>query len=310
MRKSLISFLSFVSVLCVQASWYWPFGSDDDSDEPRLSELMEPASLLIDEASDLAADAKTSEAVDKYRAALRELDRIEMENPERSKLPEFASLRNKRAYVNAAIDSMLLSQVRKNARPVAVSDTTELERKLAEERHPELKEKRLAEEKKVAEAKKPVERDEQVEQKKPVEKKPVEQKRQVEQKKPVGQKKEAAPKPAKPLTRRAQAMGDIARGDYEAAKLVINEMLVEKPNDPVALNIRAAMETAQGRFKDAERSLDQAIMSHPRNPHAYFNMARLILQINPANKAGAKRYYETGRAVGGAKADDLEDLLK
>lgn len=293
MRKSLISFLSFVSVLCVQASWYWPFGSDDASDEPRLSELMEPASLLIDEASDLAADAKTSEAVDKYRAALRELDRIEMENPERSKLPEFASLRNKRAYVNAAIDSMLLSQVRKNARPVAVSDTTELERKLAEERHPELKEKRLAEEKKVAEAKKPVERDEQVEQKKPVE-----------------QKKEAAPEPVKPLTRRAQAMDDIARGDYEAAKLVINEMLVEKPNDPVALNIRAAMETAQGRFKDAERSLDQAIMSHPRNPHAYFNMARLILQINPANKAGAKRYYETGRAVGGAKADDLEDLLK
>jgi len=34
------------------ASWYWPFGSSDGENEaPRLSELMEPASNLIDEAA-------------------------------------------------------------------------------------------------------------------------------------------------------------------------------------------------------------------------------------------------------------------
>ena len=36
---------------------------------------MEPASVMIDEAYDLADDGKTSEAVEKYRAALAELDR-------------------------------------------------------------------------------------------------------------------------------------------------------------------------------------------------------------------------------------------
>ena len=118
------------------ASWYWPFGSSDDGSEPvrRLSELMEPASRLIDEASDLAADGKTQESVEKYREALGELDRIEEENPDRAASAEFATLRNKRAYVNAAIDSLLLGQVRENAKAVAVSDTTELEKRLAAEK--------------------------------------------------------------------------------------------------------------------------------------------------------------------------------
>jgi len=51
-----------------QASWYWPFGSDEVDERPkRVSELIEPASLLIEEGSDLAAEGKTDEAVAKYR---------------------------------------------------------------------------------------------------------------------------------------------------------------------------------------------------------------------------------------------------
>ena len=135
MRRFAIFSFTLVLACGVQASWYWPFGSDGvDTSAPRISELMEPASELIDEASDLAAGGKIDESVEKYRKALDELDRIERENPERAKSTEFATLRNKRAYVNAAIDSMLLSQVRQNARAVAVSDTTELEMKLAEEK--------------------------------------------------------------------------------------------------------------------------------------------------------------------------------
>lgn len=129
-------FLVTLSLACVvQASWYWPFGSSDDdaTREPRVSELMEKASELVDEASDLAAERKTDESVAKYREALAELDRIERAYPERVKKPEFATLRNRRAYINAAIDQMLLGQVRANARSVAVSDTTELEKRRAKE---------------------------------------------------------------------------------------------------------------------------------------------------------------------------------
>ena len=279
-RFALFTLLAVLS-LGVQASWYWPFGSEDgdEPDVPRISELMEPASLLIDEASDLAAEGKTSESVEKYRAALTELDRIEQENPERAKTSEFATLRNKRAYVNAAIDSMLLGQVKSNARVVAVSDTTELEKKLAAERGG----------------------------------KKVKEKGEGEEKKPSTVRLKPSPSPktaAQPQTKREQAMDDIERGDYAAAELLINEMLAAKPNGAMALNLKAALEMKRGNLAAAEAALDQAVMSNPRNYSAYYNTAVLLLQKGEGNKSSAKRYYETGRAMGGPENPDLEALLK
>ena len=274
---------SFVLALAygVQASWYWPFGSDDVSDEaPRISELMEPATELIDEASDLAADGKADESVAKYRKALDELDRIERENPERSKSAEFATLRNKRAYVNAAIDSMLLSQVKRNARVVAVSDTTELEKRLAEER-----------------GEKP--------------KSEVEQRSETNSTVRLRPSPSTLPasKPARPVTKRDQAIADIANGDYAAAELLIKEMLEAKPDGVMALNLKAAVEMKQGNFTEAEKTLDRAISVHPRDPSAYYNLALLSLQKD-GNKSAAKRYYETGRVMGGASDPHLEALFK
>ena len=278
---------SFTLVLAygVQASWYWPFGSDDESgNEPRISELMEPATELIDEASDLAADGKIDESVEKYRKALDEIDRIERENPERAKSTEFATLRNKRAYVNAAIDSMLLSQVQQNAKVVAVSDTTELEKRLAEER---------------AKDKPNAVRPSGLEDAEP---KPAEQ--------PATRNPQPGTRNPKPLTKRDQAIADIASGDYAAAELIIREMLEAKPNGAMALNLKAALEMKQGKFAEAERTLDQAVSSNPRDPSAYYNLALLLLQKDAGNKSSAKRYYETGRAMGGAADSQLEALLK
>ena len=264
-----------LSLVCSsQASWYWPFGSDDDdgTEAPRLSTLMKPATALIDEASDLAGDGKSVESVEKYREALKELDRIERENPERAATSEFATLRNKRAYVNAAIDSLLLGQVKSNAKAVAVSDTTELERKLAEERG----ERKVNLTVKAAKPSKPSKR----------------------------------PKHSKPLTKREQAMVDIAAGDFAAAEILINEMLAAKPNGVLGLNLKATMEVRQGKFKEAEQTLDRAIMNNPRDHFAYYNMALLMLQQNPDNRDPARRYYETGRTYGGPKDAELEALLK
>ena len=277
---------SFVLIFAygVQASWYWPFGSDDVSeDAPRISELMEPATELIDEASDLAADGKVDESVEKYRKALDELDRIERENPERARGAEFATLRNKRAYVNAAIDSMLLSQVKQNAKVVAVSDTTELEKKLAEEKGLKVSKFESLKDEKAG--------DESTQQEVPQTLKP------------------SNPQTLKPLTKRDQAIADIANGDYAAAELLIKEMLEAKPDGAMALNLKAALEMKQGNFKEAEKTLDRAISAHPRDPSAYYNLALLSLQKD-GNKSVAKRYYETGRAMGGAADSQLEALFK
>lgn len=293
----LCAFFALFSAVA-QASWYWPFGNDDKDEKVRLSDLLEPASLLIDEASDLAAEGDVGAAVEKYRAALVELDRIEAENPERVDQPEFSTVKTKRAYVTAAIDSMLLAQARQNARVVGVSDTTELEKRLKAERG-EIKEEPNAEERateELPEVKEAVKARETV---------------KAKSKKSAKSSKRKVKKVAeRPLTKREAAIKAIAEGNFAVAERQIKELLDETPNDAAALNLRAAMEAAQGKFKEAEKTLDQAIHSNPRDYHAYYNMALLYLQSGGDRVESARRYYESGRAFGGPVDVDLEALLK
>ena len=306
MRKFAVIFCVLVLAGGVQASWYWPFGSDEGPEESprRISELMEPATKLIDEASDFASDGKVDESVESYRKALMELDRIERENPERAKGSEFATLRNKRAYVNAAIDSMLLGQVKRNAKAVAVSDTTELERKLAEERG--AKDSSSAA-RTSGLAARPSGLDEAEKSESEVVGVQRNGKNSTVRLPTTTTTEPTAPKPA---TKRERAMDAIANGDYATAEILINEMLTAKPNGAMALNLRAAMEMKQGRFDVAEDTLDQAIMSNPRSHFAYYNLAILLLQKDAGNKDSAKRHYETGRAMGGPEDAVLEALIK
>ena len=294
MRKFCFLAAAFALVGALQASWYWPFGSDGDGARktPRLSELMEGASTNIDAAVDFADEGKTAQAIEAYRRALAELDRVEQDYPDRVNKPEFATLRNKRAYVNAAIDSLLLGQIKANAKAVAVSDTTELEKKLAEER---------AAKKGAKGAEAPSDGGNRGE------------KKQIESETDKPQAAAAAtgsPVAPPPLSPRDRVIADIEKGDWSAAELGINEMLVSKPNDAMALNLKAAMEVEQGKLKEAESTLDQAIMSNPRSPYAYYNMADLMLKRDPPNKDAARRYYETGRVMGGQKDERLEGALK
>ena len=105
-------------------------------------------------------------------------------------------------------------------------------------------------------------------------------------------------------------MQAIAKGAYEEAERQIETLLAEKPKSAVALNLRAALRTRQGKFKEAEEALDEAIASNPRNYFAYYNMAKLLLQMRPEDPSVAKRYYETGRAVGGPADAALEAVFR
>lgn len=297
---------AFALALPSAASWYWPFGSDESSAPPRLSDLMEPASVAIDAAADLAAEGDVDGAVAQYRKALEELAKVESENAERAATAEFASLRNKRAYVNAAIDSLLLSNARENAKAVAVTDTTDLERRLAEMRRgpdaarqeakaPPLKSQAKAfvegERKRAKELERAVEADKSAK---------------------AAEKEIAELLKKDPKSRRAKMMiaGEAVRkGDMKSAKGHLEEVLSERPNYAPALNMRAACEAADGDYKAAERTLDQAIRSNPRDFHAYYNMASLVMQTT-GNTNVARRYYESGRAVGGPREADMEGLFR
>lgn len=274
----------------VQAAW-WPFGSDED-EKPRLSTLMEPASLLIDAAADYAEEGKVEEAVAEYRKALVELDRVEAENPERAATSEFATVRNKRAYVSAAIDSLLMDQARRNAKSVAVSDTRQLEAKLAAEKGKgssvatgNLKPGESAKVRETA----------------------------ARQAKLDALHKILAENPKDRRARIGLVMEDLRMGEYDSAELTITELLQEKPNDAAALNLRAALEMEKGENAVAEKTLTQAIQSNPRSYYAYYNMARLFLKTRKGaeGRDSARRYYETGRDYANGPVDKkLEGELK
>ena len=285
-------------------SWYWPFGSDDEEVIPRVSELMEPASTNIDAATDFEYDGKFDEAIACYEAALRALDMVEAEYPDQMDKPEFTTVKTKRAYVKTKIDTLKFLQVKENSKAVAVSDTTELEKKLAEEKAAAAKAATPATEP-AAEEPTPAPAAE-VPASAPAPAAPAPRARPAA--KPAA--KPAAPAPAKALSRQQRIAKAIADGDYAAADADIAETLRTKPNDAAALNLRAMMESAQGKYRDAEHTLDQAIQSNPKSYHAYYNMARLILKAYPDNKDGARRYYETGRAMGGPRNAALEEAVK
>ena len=303
MNKFIIFFAVCAVGLAGHAAWYWPFGGKgEDVSKPRISDLMEPASMLIDTAADYAEEGKINEAVAEYRKALAELDRIEVENPDRVGTTEFATVNNKRAYIDAAVDSLLLKQAQQNARAVAITDTTELEKRYARLKGRDVPEGRPAEDRQPpaparSAADAPAEA--------PAGPAVAESAERAEIKALLA---------ADPRNRKARlrlVLVDLNDKDYAAAKLTLRELLAEKPNDAAALNMRAAVETEEGDYKAAERTLDQSIQSNPRSYYAYYNMARLFIKTRGASgKASARRYYETGRTFGGPADPELEGLLK
>ena len=286
---SILTVMSLVTA--VQASWYWPFGTED-RDKPRLSTLMSDATALIDDATELAAEGRIRDAVDKYREALTELANVEISNPDRAKTTEFASLRNKRAYVNAAIDSLLLAEARSNAKAVAITDTTDLERRFLER-------KGL-----VKPSVKPA----------PAVKKPAPAVKKTEnavRKSGLAERLELAleKEPGSRRLRLALIGEYIKLGRYDRSTVLIDELLKADQRDSAALNLLAVCQVYKGDMASAEKSLDLAIMSNPKDYNGYYNMANLKLQTT-GDKDAARRYYETGRAIGGPADAELEAVLK
>lgn len=337
--KRLLNFLIFslfnLLILSAQASWYWPFGHDEDNTNapPRLHRLLEKANDYIELAEDEALNGNADKAIENYKLALGELDRVEAEHPDRAEKPEFAPLRNRRAVCSAAIDAIRFAQVNENERPVAVSDTTELQKRWNRkhgitndlddaEKELELMEKdiRKTEERPaVKEEKKP----EVKEEKKPEpkkEKKADERKEEAPAKVPdakppaaetVAAKKteSALPLPKDWVARLQTAKKQVQSRDYAAADVLLESLLKERENDLNALLLRAAAQSGMGSNYAAWRTLEKAMRTHPRSYLPYYNLANLSLMMNEDAKI-AHEYYEMGRTVGGPVNAALEAKLK
>ena len=283
--------------LGAQGAWYWPFGSDEDgtNSPPRLHRLLEPANDYIELAQDASLEGDSEKALENYRLALGELDRVEAEHPDRAESAEFAPLRLRRAACTAAIDAIRFAQVNENVRPVSVTDTTELQKRWNKEHGIEDEEE--PPKPKPAPRKKEAKKEET---KKEETKKPEPPKEEV---------KQPAPLPKDWDGRIAQAMKDLRAQDYAAADVLLESMLKERPKDLNALLLRAAAQAGTKSYYAAQGTLERAMRAHPRSYLPYYNLANLLLQQGEDLET-AREYYELGRTVGGPVNKALEAKLK
>ena len=300
--------------LPVRAAWYWPFGEDEDSPDakPRLHRLLENANDLIEQAEDAALDGDAEKALELYNSALTNLVDVAEKNPDRAEKPEFAPLRNKIAATSAAIDSIRFAQVNQNIRAVAVTDTTELQKKYDEEQAKK-KGLKLPEEKK---------EDANKEEEKKVDPKP-EPKPETPHKsedKPAQEKLSPPaaavpvrkPAPAKPITvvgldeKLQTALNEFQSKDYAAADLLLADLEKERPNDLNVLILRAAAQNGLKYHLAARRTLEKAMRAHPKHYLPYYNLAYLMFKLEGEGAASARQYYELGRTFGGPQDLRLE----
>ena len=328
MEKKLFILFAVACTLCARGAWYWPFGSDEDSTNapPRLHRLLEPANDYIELAQDASLNGDSEKAIENYRLALGELDRVEAEHPDRAESSEFAPLRLRRATCMAAIDAIRFAQVNENVRPVSVTDTTELQKRweklhgFADEEDEEKTPVQASSKEETKQAPPTTEKEEAkpVPPKKEEEAKPAPPPKEEakptpppEEKKPLTppEEKKPAPLPADWSGRIAQAMSDLRAQDYAAADVLLESMLNERPKDLNALLLRAAAQAGTKSYYAAQRTLERAMRAHPRSYLPYYNLANLLIQQNGDLEA-AREYYELGRTVGGPVNKALETRLK
>ena len=296
-----ILFLIAAAVACAatpaQAAWYWPFGSDEDSPDrpPRLHRLLENANDLIEQAEDASLDGDAEKALELYNAALTNLVDIAAKNPDRAEKPEFAPLRNKIAATSAAIDSIRFAQVNQNIRAVAVTDTTELQKKYDAE---QAKKKGID---KVFEKKKAADKGDK-----------------------YGQ--APTPAPATPQTIKRSntqtpdvagfddkiqtAIKELQAKDYAAADLLLEDLEKERKNDLNVLILRAAAQNGLKYHLAARRTLEKAQRAHPKSYLPCYNLAYLMFKLEGEGPESARQYYELGRTLGGPRDPKLESRLK
>ena len=341
MQRTLLLFLSVCATLFAQGAWYWPFGSsEDDPSKPlRLHRLLEEANNYIEIAEDEALKGNGDGALENYRLALSELDRVERENPDRAETAEFSPLRNKRAACVAAMDAIRFAQVNDNERAVSVTDTRELQKKWNKKHGIKEKEKgeggkvkgeegtgngergmvKSEEEPVVVKGEGGKVNGEEVPVEKPVAKvevEPVEKPVDISVEKSVAKVKEKSEKKQEATEdtsdfkhRLKTALAEVRNRDYVAADLMLEELAQERPNDLNVLLLRAAAQAGMGSNHAARRTLEKAMRAHPRSHLPYYNLANLLLDMGESVDT-ARQYYEMGRSCGGPQWAPLERRLK
>jgi tetratricopeptide (TPR) repeat protein len=299
----------------------------EDEKPKKVSVLLVEANKLMTDAQDAYVDGDGKKAVELYRKSLAEIERVERENADRAGTAEFAPVRFRKALCETEIDRIILEEASAKARTVTVTDTAELEKKRAE-RHREavsnnVPEKTVALASKMADgskAKPPEmkadEKDDEKSDKTTVVDVPgeLEFAKDMLSMDKAGDARDHILKVLKsePDNREAHylmAQAQIAQGHPEDAEVVLMDLLEDNPNDESALLLAAGAAFAAGKYPHAMDLLDRALKANPKRPDGYYDMAWVLLEMDPKNLNEPEMYYRQAVKLGGPRDRDLERRL-
>ncbi|MDD4102804.1 MAG: tetratricopeptide repeat protein [Kiritimatiellae bacterium] len=292
--------------------------------EPKVSELLKDANELMTQAQEAYVAGEGKQAIELYRKAIDEIVRVERENPRRVSSSEFAPLRFRKALCETEIDRIMLDDVSSSARTVAVTDTSALEAKRAERKKaaetnnvPDVSFKLAAKTESGAQA--------------PVAEIPedgadgaakgeVNVADELEWAKDmlsvdrfddaeVSLLKVLKAAPESRDARVLMALSRLQQGKHNDAAVVLDDLLADNPRDETTLLLAAGAHAANGSYAKAMDALDKAMKANPQRPAGYYNMAWLLLDINPVKTDEPEMYYRKAVELGGTRDLDLERRL-
>lgn len=297
----------------------------------KVSELLREANTLMSRAQDTYVNGDSRDAIALYRKSLEEIRRVERENPERIGTPEFAPVKFRRALCEAEIDRIILEEANATARTLTVSDTAELEKKRAA-RKKEAREKHIPEAAVPLSSKRADGRAVEKEKPSPAGKdgpgedsgadagKPVDIADELEFAKDmlsIDRLQDARRSLRKILKndpdhregRFLMAILQLREGRPADASMVLDDLLADFPSDEAALLLAAGARFSEGLYSKAMDFLDKAMRVNPKRPDGYYNMAWMLLEMNPNDPADPERYYRQAVKLGGPRDRDLERRL-
>ena len=313
-------------------------GTAADKPAPKkVSELLKKANEMVAEAQSAYVDGDNAKAIELYREALKEIERVERENPSRLNSSEFAPVRFRKALCETEVDRIILEDANASARTLSVTDTTELEKKRAER-------KRQSEKDNVPE--KTVQLSAKRADGVVLEKTPDDE--------PGLDEPEEKAKPAPKAGGAAAQVVDVKReldfardmlsiDRYEDARLslvkilkaepeneeanlliaavllyqnkpkdamvALEDLLEDHPDDEATLLLAAGVSFALADYPRAMERLEQVMKVNPKRPEGYFNMAWTLLMMTPNDLSQAELYYRQSVKLGGARDPELERRL-
>ncbi|MBO4286706.1 MAG: tetratricopeptide repeat protein [Kiritimatiellae bacterium] len=297
----------------------------------KVSELLAKANDLMADAQSAYMDGESKKAIELYRDALKEIDRVEEENADRVDSAEFAPVRFRRALCETEIDRIMLEDVSATSRTIAVTDTSALEKKRAERKraaesnHVEdatiklsarksANEALIAEKKAEADARK---KEKEKEKQAVAAISPLAELEFAKDMFSMDRLKDAENSLIKvlridPENRQARfllALVQLRDGRAGDATVILDDLLADNPKDEAVLLLAAAACSASANYPKAMEHLDAAMKSNPTRPDGYYNMAWLLLELKPGETKDAAAYYRQSVKLGGRRDAELERRL-